>query len=152
MLPLLAAIMSFPVAVQSAVFYFLACTPCAKVRHRQKAKQQAKREREEKLRIEMEQPHLYRHPDPFHTNPFWAEEIAMGPALPKKKGKDCSKELSQSQRELTSAGTQGDSTTMSTSSAAEISNPDATGPIARKYAPPAPTPTYGPRRCAVPLP
>ena len=118
--------MSFPVAVQSAIFYILACTPCAKVRHRQKAKKQAAREREEKLRIEMEQPHLYRHPDPFNTNPFWSEEIAMGPHLPKKKGKDSSRNPSQSQRELTSAGTQ--SITTRTSSAAEISNPDASGP------------------------
>ena len=78
------------------------------------------------MRIEMEQPHLYRHPDPFNTNPFWSEEIAMGPQLPKKKGKDSSRNASQSQRELTSAGTQ--SITTRTSSAAEISNPDATGP------------------------
>ena len=76
--------MSFPVAVRSAIFYFVACTPCAKVRHRQKAKEQAKKERLQKARLETEQPGLYRHPSPFNTNPYWQEEILMGPSLPKK--------------------------------------------------------------------
>lgn len=78
--------MSFPVAVQSAAFYLLACTPCTKVMHRQKAAKRAKKEREEKNRMVIEQPHLYQHPDPFNTNPYWAEEIRMGPSLPKKRG------------------------------------------------------------------
>lgn len=91
--------MSLPVAIQSAVFYILACTPCAKIRHRQKTKEQAKKEREEKARIEGEQPGLYRHPSPFNTNPYWQEEISMGPSLPKK-----SSSKNSSQRGLTSAG------------------------------------------------
>lgn len=91
-------IMSFPVAVQSAVFYFIACTPCAKVRHRHKAKELAKKERLEKLKLETEQPGLYRHPSPFNTNPYWQEEIAMGPSLPKK-----SVSKNSSQRGLTSS-------------------------------------------------
>lgn len=91
--------MSLPVAFQSAVFYFLACTPCAKVRHRQKTKAQAKKEREEKAKLETEQPGLYRHPSPFNTNPYWQEEISMGPSLPKK-----SMSKNSSQRGLTSSG------------------------------------------------
>ncbi|PFH55610.1 hypothetical protein XA68_17949 [Ophiocordyceps unilateralis] len=91
--------MSFPVAFQSAVFYFVACTPCAKVRHRHKAKDQARRERLEKSRIETEQPGLYRHPSPFNTNPYWQEEINMGPSLPKKTASKNS-----SQRGLASSG------------------------------------------------
>lgn len=91
--------MSLPIAVQSAVFYFLACTPCAKVRHRQKAKSQAKKEREEKAKLETDQPGLYRHPSPFSTNPYWQEEISMGPSLPKK-----SVSKNSSQRGLTSSG------------------------------------------------
>ncbi|KFG87585.1 hypothetical protein MANI_001533 [Metarhizium anisopliae] len=91
--------MSLPVAVQSAVFYFLACTPCSKVRHRQKAKAQAKKEREDKAKLETEQPGLYRHPSPFNTNPYWQEEISMGPSLPKK-----SISKNSSQRGLTSSG------------------------------------------------
>lgn len=91
--------MSLPVAFQSAVFYFLSCAPCAKVRHRQKAKSQAKREREEKSKIDSEKPGLYRHPSPFNTNPYWQEEINMGPSLPKK-----SVSKNSSQRGLTSSG------------------------------------------------
>ena len=90
--------MSFPVAVQSAAFYFLACTPCTKIQHRHKAAQRAKKEREEKNRMVIEQPHLYQHPDPFNTNPYWSEEIRMGPSLPKKRGGgggDSSKNASQ---------------------------------------------------------
>ncbi|KAM4055108.1 signal peptide-containing protein [Hirsutella rhossiliensis] len=91
--------MSFPVAVQSAVFYLVACTPCAKVRHRQKAKGQAKKERQEKAKLETEQPGLYRHPSPFNTNPYWQDEISMGPSLPKK-----AVSKNSSQRGLTSSG------------------------------------------------
>lgn len=90
--------MSFPVAVQSAIFYFVACTPCAKVRHRHKAKELAKKERLEKAKLETEQPGLYRHPSPFNTNPFWQDEISMGPSLPKKTASKNS-----SQRGLTSS-------------------------------------------------
>ncbi|KAG6016946.1 hypothetical protein E4U54_000027 [Claviceps lovelessii] len=90
--------MSLPVAFQSAVFYFLACTPCAKVRHRQKVKSQAKKERVEKAKVESEQPGLYRHPSPFNTNPYWQEEINMGPSLPKK-----AVSKNSSQRGLTSS-------------------------------------------------
>ncbi|KAF4964091.1 hypothetical protein FZEAL_10888, partial [Fusarium zealandicum] len=107
--------MSLPVAIQSAVFYILACTPCAKVRHRQKARGQAKKEREEKAKIEGQQPGLYRHPSPFNTNPYWQEEISMGPSLPKK-----SASKNSSQRGLTSAG--GDSSALSVS---EPTNPAA---------------------------
>ena len=76
--------MSFPVALRSAIFYIVACTPCAKARHRQKTKENAKKERLEKEKLESEQPGLYRHPSPFNTNPYWQEEIKMGPSLPKK--------------------------------------------------------------------
>lgn len=90
--------MSFPVAVQSAIFYIVACTPCAKARHRHKAKEIAKKERMEKAKLETEQPGLYRHPSPFNTNPYWQEEIDMGPSLPKK-----SISKNSSQRGLTSS-------------------------------------------------
>lgn len=94
--------MSFPVALQSAIFYLLACTPCAEVRHRHKAKGQAKKERVEKAKLETQQPGLYRHPSPFNTNPYWQEEIRMGPSLPKK-----STSKNSSQRGLMSAGGDG---------------------------------------------
>ncbi|KAM5355799.1 hypothetical protein ACJ41O_002445 [Fusarium nematophilum] len=105
--------MSLPVAIQSAVFYILACTPCAKVRHRKKAREQAKKERQEKAKLESEQPGVYQHPTPFNTNPYWQEEISMGPSLPKK-----SASKNSSQRGLTSSG--GDSSVLSI---AEQENP-----------------------------
>lgn len=96
--------MSLPVALQSVLFYVVACTPCAKVRHRQKARVQAKKERLEKARVEAEQPDLYRHPDPFSTNPYWGEEIMMGPSLPKKGKVRHDANNNQSERGLASAG------------------------------------------------
>jgi hypothetical protein len=83
--------MSIEVALQSVAFYVLSCSTCAKINHRRKAKIQAKRERAEKHALETEQPGLYRHPSPFSTNPYWDEEITMGPGPPKKKTeKNCS--------------------------------------------------------------
>lgn len=99
--------MSFLVAVQSAVFYFLACTPCHELHHQHTTRQQAKKERRRKERIVMEQPHLYRHPDPFHTNPYWNEEIRMGPSLPKKRRGSDAVSKSLSQRRLTAASRDG---------------------------------------------
>ncbi|KAG4437387.1 hypothetical protein IFR05_007112 [Cadophora sp. M221] len=78
--------MSLDVAIQSVAFYILSCSTCAKISHRRKAKIQAKRERAEKHELETEQPGLYRHPSPFSTNPYWTEEIMLGPGPPPKKG------------------------------------------------------------------
>src|SRR5438874_618005 len=78
--------MSLDVALQSVAFYVLSCTTCTKIYHRHKAKQVAKRERAEKQALETEQPGLYRHPSPFSTNPYWDEEIMLGPGPPKRKG------------------------------------------------------------------
>ncbi|KAF3010446.1 hypothetical protein E8E14_001913 [Neopestalotiopsis sp. 37M] len=63
---------------------------------------QAIKDREEKQRIQTENPHLYQQPDPFNTNPYWNEEIMMGPSLPSKKSTQTS--TSTSQRALNSAG------------------------------------------------
>lgn len=95
--------MSLDVALQSVAFYVLSCSTCAKINHRRKAKIQAKRERAEKHELETEQPGLYRHPSPFSTNPYWTEEIMMGPGPPKKKG-DKSESKNASQRALNTAG------------------------------------------------
>ncbi|ETS86721.1 hypothetical protein PFICI_00549 [Pestalotiopsis fici W106-1] len=101
--------MSFLVAVQSAIFYICACTPCAQAREHRQSKKQAIKDREEKQRIQAENPHLYQQPDPFNTNPYWNEEIMMGPSLPSKKSTQTSKNTSQ--RALNSAGRDSRSTT-----------------------------------------
>ncbi|EPE33757.1 hypothetical protein GLAREA_06770 [Glarea lozoyensis ATCC 20868] len=96
--------MSLDVAIQSVAFYILSCSTCSKISHRRKAKVQAKKERAEKQALETEQPGLYRHPSPFSTNPYWTEEIMMGPGLPKKKGGDKNACKNSSQRALNTAG------------------------------------------------
>lgn len=95
--------MSLDVALQSVAFYVLSCSTCAKISHRRKAKVQAKKERAEKQVLETEQPGLYRHPSPFNTNPYWTEEIMMGPGPPKGKG-DKGSSKNASQRALNTAG------------------------------------------------
>jgi hypothetical protein len=94
--------MSLDVALQSVAFYVLSCSTCAKINHRRKAKAQAKRERAEKVELEIEQPGLYRHPSPFSTNPYWTEEIIMGPGPPKKNA-DKGNSKNASQRALNNA-------------------------------------------------
>ncbi|CAK7221102.1 hypothetical protein SEUCBS140593_004456 [Sporothrix eucalyptigena] len=93
--------MSLPVAIQSVVFYYLACTPCMAARTRHRAKKKFDRERKEREALEEDEPPLYRHPSPFNVNPYWQEEIMMGPSLPKK-GRGAKQ--NSSQRKLTSAG------------------------------------------------
>lgn len=51
----------------------------------------------------MEQPGLYRHPAPFCTNPYWDEEIVLGPGPPKRKG-DKGGSKNPSTRALNTAG------------------------------------------------
>lgn len=77
--------MSLGVGIQSVVFYVLSCSACSKISHRNKAKSEAKRERAEKKKLETDQPGLYHHPSPFNTNPFWDEEITLGPGPPNRK-------------------------------------------------------------------
>ncbi|KAK3900304.1 hypothetical protein C8A05DRAFT_17378 [Staphylotrichum tortipilum] len=116
--------MSYLVAAQSALFYFLACTPCLQLQHQHKTRQQAKRDREMKERIVMEQPHLYIHPDPFHTNPYWDEEIRMGPSLPKKRKNSDAASKSTSQRRLMAASRDGGRPSIGTGSSVVVSMSD----------------------------
>ncbi|KAI1639280.1 hypothetical protein F4809DRAFT_157718 [Biscogniauxia mediterranea] len=95
--------MSIFAAVQSAVFYVVSCAPCLQARHHQQSKVQAKKERREKARIQAENPDSYQHPDPFNTNPYWAEEIMMGPHVDVKKYKSAASK-NPSQRGLHSSG------------------------------------------------
>lgn len=71
-------------ALRSVYFYYISCSPCRKVGHRRETRKEAEREAGLKARLEMEQPGLYRHPNPESTNQFWLEDINMGPSLPQK--------------------------------------------------------------------
>ncbi|GAW10899.1 hypothetical protein ANO14919_002350 [Xylariales sp. No.14919] len=89
--------MSFSHALQSLVFYVASCSPCHQAVHQHRLKKQAKKQREER---QAEQAELggYQQPEPFATNPYWQEEINMGPHIVRKQYK------SPSMRHLTSAG------------------------------------------------
>ena len=78
---------------QSAIFYYISCAPCTKVLDQRKKKQNAARAKAEKLarkaaHAQMEengdQPE-YDHPLPSSTNPFWDEDIQLGPGPPPKR-------------------------------------------------------------------
>ncbi|KAL4944477.1 hypothetical protein BDV06DRAFT_87714 [Aspergillus oleicola] len=76
---------------QSAVFYYVTCTPCADHMGRQKRKREAVRARSRREKqlsdaIVTDQPRLFEQPTPFSTNAGWAEELSLGPGPPKRRG------------------------------------------------------------------
>ncbi|PYH99365.1 hypothetical protein BO71DRAFT_394436 [Aspergillus ellipticus CBS 707.79] len=76
--------------VQSAVFYYATCTPCAENHNRHKRKQEANRSKREKAKIDAvitDEPKPLAQPTAFSTNPGWAEEIALGPGPPARRGR-----------------------------------------------------------------
>lgn len=61
----------------------------------------------DKERTQAAYPGTYQQPDPFNTNPYWSEEIMMGPHIERKKyngGGNGGNKTTSSQRNLTSAG------------------------------------------------
>lgn len=90
--------------VQSAVFHYASCAPCTgwtDGRKRQKAAKLARKARE---KLELEQPDAYHHPEPTGTNPYWGEEIALGPGPPPRRARRTG---TGSSRNVNTAGTQG---------------------------------------------
>lgn len=92
-------------ALRSVYFYYISCSPCRKVGHRRENRKEAEREASLKATLEMNQPNLYRHPNPENTNQYWLEDITMGPSLPKNKVKRGASQAT-SQRHLQSASTE----------------------------------------------
>ncbi|KAL1885382.1 hypothetical protein Plec18167_000875 [Paecilomyces lecythidis] len=75
--------------VQSAVFYYASCTPCAGAIDRRKRKKDAVRSRRQKAKdaaLVTDQPRPFAQPTPFSTNEGWKEEIALGPGPPARRG------------------------------------------------------------------
>ena len=66
---------------QSAIFYYISCAPCTKLNYRRKRRKQLKRERA----LREAEEGFQQHPTPFSTNPYWKEEIALGPGPPQRK-------------------------------------------------------------------
>lgn len=80
---------------QSAIFYYISCAPCTKVLDQRRKKQNAARAKAEKAARKAAQAQLvedgnaaepdYDHPLPSSTNPFWEEEMQLGPGPPSKR-------------------------------------------------------------------
>lgn len=100
---------------QSAIFYYMSCAPCTKLSYRRKRRKQFKREKSEKALREAEEGYQ-QHPSPFSTNPYWKEEIALGPGPPQKKANRDGKGRAKESRGLRTGGV-GSSTGTGTSSA-----------------------------------
>lgn len=75
---------------QSAVFYYVTCTPCANSLYRRKRKKEAVRTQRQKEKSEThlvtDQPRPFQQPSPFSTNDGWREEISLGPGPPARRG------------------------------------------------------------------
>ncbi len=101
---------------QSAIFYYISCAPCTKLNYRRKRRKQLKREKSEKALHEAEEG-VRHHPSPFSTNPYWNEEISLGPGPPpQRKANRDGKGKPKDSRGLRTGGV-GSSTETGTSSA-----------------------------------
>lgn len=72
--------------IQSAIFFYLSCAPCAEAQNRKKRRREAVWERAERDALAEEMPDVYRHPEPSSTNIHWQGEIALGPTLQSRGG------------------------------------------------------------------
>jgi hypothetical protein len=88
--------------VQSAIFHYVSCAPCIGFMSRKQRQKQANRERKVLRKLQLEEPDSYYHPEPTGTNPYWGEEIIMGPGPPPRRAK---RSNTGSRRGLTTAGT-----------------------------------------------
>lgn len=66
-------------ATQSAIWYYVSCTPCAEARYRKKLRNNAERWRLEREAMAAEDPDMYQHPSPSGINPNWQTEMDAGP-------------------------------------------------------------------------
>lgn len=69
--------------VQSALFYYVSCSPWLEHKHKRKRRKEAKQYAQERAEIITTQPGLISQPAPFQTNEAWTEEITLGPGPPK---------------------------------------------------------------------
>jgi hypothetical protein len=88
--------------VQSAVFHYVSCAPCTGYMYKKQRRKHAKEARKARTKLQMEQPELYHHPEPTGTNPYWQEEITMGPGPPPRRARRTN---TGSTRAITHAGT-----------------------------------------------
>ncbi|KAF2829215.1 hypothetical protein CC86DRAFT_368268 [Ophiobolus disseminans] len=89
--------------VQSAVFHYASCAPCAGYSDGRKRRKAARAATKIKDKLHLEHPDAYHHPPPTGTNPYWDEEIRMGPGPPPRRARRTN---TGSTRRITTAGTQ----------------------------------------------
>lgn len=73
--------------VQSAVFHYASCAPCTGYTDGRKRRRAANKARKLRQKLQLEHPDDYHHPEPTGTNPFWDEEIQMGPGPPPRRAR-----------------------------------------------------------------
>ncbi|EME87430.1 uncharacterized protein MYCFIDRAFT_75287 [Pseudocercospora fijiensis CIRAD86] len=72
--------------IQSAIFYYLSCAPCADARVKKRRKREAAESRRDRLALEQDEKNVYVHPgEASTTNPNWQSEIELGPHGRRKK-------------------------------------------------------------------
>lgn len=69
---------------QSAIFYYVSCAPLSKFSYHRQKRKEYKRAKAENAMYEAEGG-VHQHLAPFSTNPFWREEIVVGPGPPVRK-------------------------------------------------------------------
>ncbi|KAF2129467.1 hypothetical protein P153DRAFT_375930 [Dothidotthia symphoricarpi CBS 119687] len=73
--------------VQSAVFHYASCAPCAGYKDSKRRRREAKLQRKAREKLMLEDPEAYHHPEPTGTNPYWSEEMALGPGPPPRRAR-----------------------------------------------------------------
>jgi hypothetical protein len=73
--------------VQSAIFHYASCAPCTGYNDSRRRRRDARLARKAREKLVLEQPDCYHHPEPTGTNPYWDEEIRMGPVPAPRRGK-----------------------------------------------------------------
>ncbi|KAL9109352.1 MAG: hypothetical protein Q9227_005982 [Pyrenula ochraceoflavens] len=88
--------------IQSAIFYYIACTPCVEAKYQHKRRREAAKTKKERAALVTQQPSIILQPTPFETNQYWAEEIDAGPGPPKgRKGhEDIKKQIRKAEKAL----------------------------------------------------
>lgn len=66
--------------IQSAIFYYVSCSPCLEHKYRKQRRREA---REAADAVVTTEPGVIRQPTAFQTNEQWAEELILGPGPPK---------------------------------------------------------------------
>lgn len=89
--------------VQSAVFHYASCAPCTGYSDGRKRRKAARAARKVKDKLHLDDPNTYHHPPPTGTNPYWDEEIRMGPGPPPRRARRTN---TGSTRRITTSGTQ----------------------------------------------